>query len=632
MNLNLDFYNNFYKNNTKYNNSSNIKYYAIPTTSISSTEEKQINGTTEAVMVETAITTEIPVISNEVYNRMFPNNNKNKNTNNKIIEFLQKNETKTFEYYRNIKLRDLKEYTDLLIYQFDLKINQKKETEKTMFIIKKFVDYMKSTNNGIYLGGFENKYKIDEVTIPDLIGITKKEKQVLNENIQFIFDLINTFFGSNKINKLFECINELIVFFNEYINPKQSTSTIFLPDPENNIFISETDYTQKNINTIQNINNLYFLLSSLLDNSKFNFNKFIGSVKLKKNNKVSGGAVNSNLIKFLIEKKNKNKKNKNKKSLLSTNKKTDDMDKKVKYILSYEAILNSEINPKKYEDLKEKLRKTWWKEKFDYVLKDSLVKLKLDQNYKKIPKLLKVDGTDYDLTTLTNLSTDLKTGNIDTIIKKLKGKNSSSSKDDIYYLNEILKNMFNNPESLFLEIYDPQKSRTNKFLSLIDFYTSKKINTSEIIKADDNIDIIQKIYSTYEKNYQNYQLQDLLPEKSNVQEQKDQQIIGINILRGIGNYCNIARKFINNTLKRISTNDVMRNKLNRIKKEEPQQQPQQQPPEQPQPQPQVPKNQKSKNQKDKKKDKKEDKKKDKKEDKKKDNKDKKKKKDEKKTQ
>jgi hypothetical protein len=48
-----------------------------------------------------------------------------------------------------------------------------------MFSVKKYLDYVKSTNNGVaspYLGGFENKYKIDEVTIPDLIGITKKEK------------------------------------------------------------------------------------------------------------------------------------------------------------------------------------------------------------------------------------------------------------------------------------------------------------------------------------------------------------------------------------------------------------------------------------------------------------------------
>ena len=38
MNLNLDFYNSYNKNNTKYNNSSNIKYYAMPNTIIGLSE------------------------------------------------------------------------------------------------------------------------------------------------------------------------------------------------------------------------------------------------------------------------------------------------------------------------------------------------------------------------------------------------------------------------------------------------------------------------------------------------------------------------------------------------------------------------------------------------------------------
>jgi malate/lactate dehydrogenase len=155
--------------------------------------------------------------------------------------------------------------------------------------------------------------------------------------------------------------------------------------------------------------------------------------------------------------------------------------------------------------LKEKLRKTWWKEKFDMVLYDSLEKLGLDSNYKGIPQLLDSNGIVVNLTS-SNLSQELQRGNINTIIKKLKVRNSSISKDDSTYLKGILKNMFDNPDSFFLQIYNPLNSGTNKFFTLRDFYTSKKINTTETLKQDEYIDIIQKIYSTYEKHYQKYEI------------------------------------------------------------------------------------------------------------------------------
>ena len=71
MNLNLDFAYDYYKNNTK-NYSSNVKSYTMPTTSISSSENKKINSTATDT---TSTVTEIPVLSNEVYNRMFISNN-----------------------------------------------------------------------------------------------------------------------------------------------------------------------------------------------------------------------------------------------------------------------------------------------------------------------------------------------------------------------------------------------------------------------------------------------------------------------------------------------------------------------------------------------------------------------------
>ena len=98
MNLNLDFYNDFY-NKTNY--SSNVKYNSMPTTSTSSTEERKMNN---AAATSAATVTEIPVLSNEAYNRMFASNNY-RNMIDKIIIFLQINENKTFEYYNYIKLK-----------------------------------------------------------------------------------------------------------------------------------------------------------------------------------------------------------------------------------------------------------------------------------------------------------------------------------------------------------------------------------------------------------------------------------------------------------------------------------------------------------------------------------------------
>ncbi len=167
-------------------------------------------------------------------------------------------------------------------------------------------------------------------------------------------------------------------------------------------FIKEEDYQKEqknNISIIENINNYYFLLSSLLNNCKFNFSKFLDIVKSKTTSKAGGAGAKNISNSFLIDYLKKKKKNKNKKSLVSTNKKKDDMDKKVKYILSYEAILypNLNINTKQYEDLKEKLRKTWWKEIFDSVLKKSLEKLDKDDIYKFVPKLPELCGSDMDL-------------------------------------------------------------------------------------------------------------------------------------------------------------------------------------------------------------------------------------------
>ena len=115
----MDFYKSF--NNTS-NYSSNVKSNSMPTTSTSSTEERKMNN----AAATSATVTEIPVLSNEAYNRMFASNNY-RNMNDKIIIVLQNNENKLFEKYNYIKLkRGLKEYEDFLKDQLELKVNQKK--------------------------------------------------------------------------------------------------------------------------------------------------------------------------------------------------------------------------------------------------------------------------------------------------------------------------------------------------------------------------------------------------------------------------------------------------------------------------------------------------------------------------
>jgi len=543
-NLNLDY--------IYLNNNSSINYSYSP--QISYTKNTIKNQKEEKKQNIVVNIPEIPVLPNTVYNKMFISNDF-KNTNNFIIEFLKKNyENKIFDKLQKIKLRSLKEYEELLKYIYEKSINMKKITEKTMYSINKYLDFIIISNNGIsssYLSGYENKYKIDEIIIPDLIGFTSKESQLLKENIEFIFKLINNFLklDSFKLSSSIDYLLELI--------PKK------LIDDEK-IFLEKDDYSKENINLIENINNFYYLLSSFLENGKFNLNKFLGITKSKNTIKV-GGSNSNNIYKKLLEKKllelEKNKKDKKDKKD-KEDKKTDDIDKKVKYILNYESIVN-DVNIKNYESLKENLRKKWWKEKFDSILKIDLEKLK--NNLNKIPDFINKNGNTFDK---TSLSHELKNGDINTIIKKLKKIDKSISKQDSIYLNGILENIFSSEDSLIFKIYNPESS--NKFLNLIDFYTSKKINTSEIMKKDDYINFIQIIYSEYEKYYQNYEIKDLLPLKSNFQEQKDQQKISINILKGIGNYCNIIRKFLQDTEKRIYLNDVMikeRNQLNKLKRE-----------------------------------------------------------------
>ena len=50
----------------------------------------------------------------------------------------------------------------------------------------------------------------------------------------------------------------------------------------------------------------------------------------------------------------------------------------------------------------------------------------------------------------------------------------------------------------------------------------------------------------------------------------EQKKIGLNILKGIGSYCSIVRGFLDDSIKRVQSNEVLvreRNRVNRLKKE-----------------------------------------------------------------
>ena len=163
----------------------------------------------------------------------------------------------------------------------------------------------------------------------------------------------------------------------------------------------------------------------------------------------------------------------------------------------------------------------------------------------------------------STLPTNIK--NIDEIMNELLGKkNITLTNNDKEYINEIcikIKDLSNGKFSKIIELCESTS------LSIRDFYTNKEYETKAIIKQEEtNLRYyygVKKLYKEYEILYNKYGVKNLpLSSDSKLEQRK----IGINILKGIGNYSSIIRNFLDDSIKRVYMNDVMVRERNRVEK------------------------------------------------------------------
>ena len=508
----------------------------------------------------------IEKLTNSDFNRMFQSNAYSQ-FKEKIKEILIK-EYEIPVYEKLIELKrsrgNKKEYEVGLKGHYEGLLKLKKDTEKSMFQIKQYLDYIESntvSNNKFspYLIGFESRYKMGDVVIPDILGITIKERPELKEKFMyFIFILVKQFL--DNINFLYLSINKLVEDLPVMIDDLENSNNISL-----NLCKYYNDTPE--MKALKNINNYYNLLSDIIDNGRFNINKLFNDTPSKKENKnkKGGGYDDDRKKKKSLSKKEKalrsllDYKNKDKKLFSDYNKKGDVYDKKVKYILKYEKMIaedskKRDVDINKYDTLKEILRKSW-KNIFTKKLKKNLEDL---QQIAQLPSNANLPNS---------IFVPKKINSIEDIVNELINyKNNSVDKEDKQYLNDICKQIKDmEPLGKFTKIVE--LCDVSSSLTIKDFYTGKDIPTSESIRSDERelqyFYGVRKLYKCYEKYYQNYNINNLpLFSDSKIEQKK----IGLNILRGIGNYSSIVRLFLNDSIKRAYMNDVMVRERNRIEK------------------------------------------------------------------
>ena len=91
-----------------------------------------------------------------------------------------------------------------------------------MYQIREYLDYIevnKNSNNQFlpYLIGFESRYKIGEVVIPDIIGFTSKNRpEIRDQYMWFIFMMVKQFLGD--LGYLYISIETLYEYLVKEIN------------------------------------------------------------------------------------------------------------------------------------------------------------------------------------------------------------------------------------------------------------------------------------------------------------------------------------------------------------------------------------------------------------------------------
>ena len=554
---NLDLiYLNYITPNTSYSSSSSASS-AASSTSYSKNEstrntknynrKNQTNQSNKSNQQNKELEENLSKLSNSNYNRMFQSNAYSK-FKSEVREELRKVSEKQYEGLMRIKrLRQDKRYEEGIKMQYEKLKKMKTETEKSMYQIREYLDYIevnKNSNNQFlpYLIGFESRYKMGDVIIPDIIGFTSKNRpEIRDQYMWFIFMMVKQFLGD--LGYLYISIDKLLQYL-----PKAVDDLINSSDISMNLCKYYNDTPE--MKALKNINNYYNLLSDILDNGKFNINKFFSDPSTKKDEKTKkGGGDLQNLIKFASasSKLGKNKK----KSSFNDNKKGDDYDKKVKYILKNESLS----------------------------LKDP--KVGSTSNFDTLKKLLREDGKkifigklNKDLESLpitfpTHSGSKIK-DNSD-IREELTYKPSNNlDKQDKEFLNNVLEQIKNlNPKGKFTEIVE--LCDRGSTLTLRDFYTGKEITTKDTLSSDEQnykyYNGVRKLYKLYEKFYDRYGIKDLPLASDSKTEQKK---IGLNILKGIGNYCSIVREFLIESIRRVESNDILireKERVERLKKE-----------------------------------------------------------------
>ena len=503
-------------------------------------------------------------LTNSNYNRMFQSNSYSQ-FKTQVREELRKVTEKQYEGLMRIKsLRQDKRYEEGIKMQYEKLKKMKTETEKSMYQIREYLDYIevnKNSNNQFlpYLIGFESRYKIGEIVIPDIIGFTIKNRpEIRDQYMWFIFMMVQQFLGD--LGYLYESIDILYEYFVKEIPNLINSDAISLKLCE---FYKDTP----EMKALYNINNYYNLLSDILDNGKFNINKFFSDPSAKKEDKIKRGGAptktkqssqQASAYKFLSSFSPFAKK---KLSLLNDNKKGDAYEKKVKYILKNEALSLKEPaigSTSKFDKLKKDLKDNG-KVIFTEKLRKDLEKLDKFKTlkYTDIPESLHIP----DLTDIKDIK--------EIIIELTTSQKSTLKHITKSYLNDILEKIKNlSPKGSFTEIVelcDTGKS----YLSIRDFYTGKEHAFSETASSDDlkYYNNIRKLYKLYEKFYNTYGIKNLPLSSDSKTTQKK---IGLNILKGIGNYCSIVREFLIESIRRVESNEVLvreKERVERLKRE-----------------------------------------------------------------
>jgi hypothetical protein len=482
-----------------------------------------------------------------------------------VREELRKVTEKQYEGLMRIKsLRQDKRYEEGIKMQYEKLKKMKTETEKSMYQIREYLDYIevnKNSNNQFlpYLIGFESRYKIGEIVIPDIIGFTIKNRpEIRDQYMWFIFMMVKQFLGD--LGYLYLSINTLYDHLVKEI-PK------FIDSNAISLKLCEF-YETPEMKALKNINNYYNLLSDILENGKFNINKFFSDPSAKKEEKIKRGGAptkpskqQSSIYKAFSSLSSLSSFGKKKLSLLNENKKGDAYEKKVKYILKNEALSlkKPEIGSTSIFD---KLKKD---------LKDNGKVIFTEKLRKDLEGLKKFTSSGYtDIPESSSHTPDLKDiTNIKGIISELTtSQKSNLSNNTKLYLNDLLKQIKSNPNGSFTEIVELCDT-VKSYLSIRDFYTGKEHAFSETASSDDlkYYNNIRKLYKLYEKFYNTYGIKNLPLSSDSKTAQKK---IGLNILKGIGNYCSIVREFLIESIRRVESNEVLvreKERVERLKRE-----------------------------------------------------------------